>query len=81
MAAPRLSLDRVLAIALERKPGEVPAFMSFDEDRPVVNVTSVDPAGPAGRYSFQPIDQTTGAAAPPGAHTTVRRASGRARSR
>ena len=65
LAAPRLSLDRVLEIALAKRPGEVPAFMSFDEDRPVVNVTSIDPDGPAGRYSFQPIDQTTGAAAPP----------------
>lgn len=60
-----LNLDQVLDVALARKPGEVPAFMSFDEDRPVVNVTSVDPEGPAGRYSFQPIDQTSGDAAPP----------------
>ena len=60
----RLNLDQVLDVALARKPGEVPAFMSFDEDRPVVNVTSVDPNGPAGRYSFQPIDQTSGAPAP-----------------
>ncbi|WP_287104989.1 PepSY domain-containing protein, partial [Brevundimonas sp.] len=39
---PLLSLDEVLAAALARHPGEVPAFMSFDVDRPVVNVTSVD---------------------------------------
>ena len=57
------SLDEVLAAALARHPGEVPAFMSFDVDRPVVNVTSVDPNGPAGRYSFEPIDQTSGAVA------------------
>lgn len=37
------SLDTVLAEALASRPGEVGLFMSFDEDRPVVNVTS----GPA----------------------------------
>ncbi|MBI1686204.1 PepSY domain-containing protein [Caulobacter hibisci] len=59
---PRLSLDQVLATALARKPGEVAAFMSFDEDRPVVNVTTVTP-GKSG-YGFQPIDQTSGDPAP-----------------
>lgn len=61
----RLSLDKVLEVALSRHPGEVAAFMSFDEDRPVVNVTSIDPNGPAGAYTFQPIDQTSGDPAPP----------------
>lgn len=60
----KLSLDQVLATALSRHPGDVPAFMSFDEDRPVVNVTSRDPNGPAGAYNFQPIDQTSGEIAP-----------------
>ncbi|GAA0641964.1 PepSY-associated TM helix domain-containing protein [Brevundimonas lenta] len=60
----KLDLDRVLDVALARKPGEVPAFMSFDEDRPVVNVTSRAPDAPAGQFSFQPIDQTSGDAAP-----------------
>ena len=60
-----LDLDEVLAAALSRHPGGVPAFMSFDEDRPVVNVTSVDPGGPEGRYTFQPIDRTSGEPAPP----------------
>lgn len=59
-----LSLDQVLETALARQPGEVPAFMSFDEDRPVVNVTSRRPDAPEGQYSFQPIDQTSGEAAP-----------------
>lgn len=63
-AGPKLDLDQVLEVALARHPGDVAAFMSFDEDRPVVNVTSVDPNGPAGRYNFQPIDQTSGDAAP-----------------
>ncbi|MDG2530852.1 PepSY-associated TM helix domain-containing protein [Caulobacter endophyticus] len=59
---PKLSLDQVLETALARKPGEVAAFMSFDVERPVVNVTTVQP-GKSG-YSFQPIDQTSGDAAP-----------------
>ena len=63
--APKKSLDEVLATALAREPGDVPAFMSFDEDRPVVNVTSRPAAGPATAFHFQPIDQTTGEAAPP----------------
>ena len=64
-AGPMLPLDQVLDIALTNRPGEVPIFMSFDEDRPVVNVTSVDPNGPAGKYSFEPIDRTSGEVAPP----------------
>ena len=44
----QLDLDQVLEAALARHPGGVPAFMSFDEDRPVVNVTSVQPGGKAG---------------------------------
>ena len=60
----RLDLDQVLTVALSRHPGDVPAFMSFDEDRPVVNVTSRAPDAPAGQYHFQPIDQTSGDAAP-----------------
>ncbi|KSB90996.1 peptidase [Caulobacter vibrioides] len=59
---PKLNLDQVLETALARKPGEVAAFMSFDVERPVVNVTTVKP-GKAG-YSFQPIDQTSGEPAP-----------------
>ena len=59
-----LTLDEVLAAGLAKHPGEVPAFMSFDEDRPVVNVTSRAPDAPAGKYSFEPIDQTRGEGAP-----------------
>lgn len=61
----RLDLDQVLATALSRHPGDIPAFMSFDEDRPVVNVTSRAPDAPEGQFNFQPIDQTSGDAAPP----------------
>lgn len=63
--AKRLNLDQVLHVALSRQPGDVPAFMSFDEDRPVVNVTSRAPDAPEGQFNFQPIDQTSGDAAPP----------------
>lgn len=59
-----LNLDEILSTALARHPGDVPAFMSFDEDRPVVNVTSRAPDAPAGQFNFQPIDQTSGDAAP-----------------
>lgn len=62
---PKLSLDEVLATALSRHPGDVPAFMSFDIDRPVVNVTSAAPDAAPGVYNFQPIDQTSGDAAAP----------------
>jgi uncharacterized iron-regulated membrane protein len=62
---PLRSLDEVLAAGLALHPGEIPAFMSFDEDRPVVNVTSVEPNAPAGKYSFEPIDRTSGDVAPP----------------
>lgn len=62
---PLLSLDQVLDTALSRHPGDAPAFMSFDVDRPVVNVTSRAPDAPAGAYNFQPIDQTSGDPAPP----------------
>lgn len=61
----RLSLDAILDSHLARHPGEVPAFMSFDEDRPVVNVTSRDPSWAEGRFTFQPIDATSGEIAPP----------------
>ncbi|UUL82834.1 PepSY-associated TM helix domain-containing protein [Sphingomonas qomolangmaensis] len=37
---PLQSLDTILARALADRPGEVGLYMSFDEDRPVVNVTT-----------------------------------------
>lgn len=64
-AGPMLPLDRVLDIALAERPGEVPIFMSFDEDRPVVNVTtapSVD--SPGSQMHFAPYDRTSGDPAP-----------------
>lgn len=43
-----LSLDAMVAAATRLFPGERPLFLSFDEDRPVVNVTTAPEAG-AGR--------------------------------
>jgi uncharacterized iron-regulated membrane protein len=62
---PLLALDEVLAIALAARPGEVPIFMSFDTDRPVVNVTS-GPAPDAAEHEmhFASFDLTSGAVLP-----------------
>lgn len=38
--APHRSLDEIMAVALLDRPGDAGLFMSFDEDRPVVNVTT-----------------------------------------
>jgi uncharacterized iron-regulated membrane protein len=63
---PLLDLDELLKIAVERRPGEVPIFMSFDVDRPVVNVTtgaSVSVTGSA--MHFASYDRTSGDLVPP----------------
>lgn len=64
VAAPGQSLstlDEVLDTALKARPGEVGLFMSFDTDRPVVNVTSGPrPDAPESQMHFASIDQTTG---------------------
>ena len=56
----------MLAIALERQPGEVPIFMSFDNDRPVVNVTT-GPRPDAAEHEmhFASFDRTSGDLVPP----------------
>lgn len=62
-----VSLDQLLAGALAAHPGEVPLFMSFDEDRPVVNVTtaaSLDP--PANGFTLSSYDRSSGASVPRG---------------
>ncbi|PZR34905.1 PepSY domain-containing protein [Caulobacter segnis] len=56
-----LNDDQVLDIALRARPGEVPLFMSFDVDRPVINVTTGPRAdAPESLMHFAPIDQTSG---------------------
>ncbi|WCT73129.1 PepSY domain-containing protein [Sphingomonas naphthae] len=68
--APRLSLDDILARALAARPGDVGLYMSFDTDRPVVNVTTAPaPDAAVAAMRFQSLDARTGAilpADPPG---------------
>lgn len=60
------SLDTVLANALAERPGEVGVFMSFDEDRPVVNVTSAPAYDASERFmTLASLDQRTGEFVPP----------------
>jgi len=58
--APLLPLDRMVAAAKALYPGERPLFLSFDEDRPVVNVTT-GPHALAGRSEMHitAIDRRT----------------------
>ena len=64
---PLLDLDQILAVAMaDRPPGHVPIFMSFDEDRPVVNVTTgPTPDAPGHEMHFASFDQTSGNLVPP----------------
>lgn len=63
---PVLNLDQVLDTALKARSGEVGLFMSFDIDRPVVNVTTGPRAdSPGSDMRFMPIDRTSGDPAPP----------------
>lgn len=62
---PRLNLDTLLARGLAERPGEVPLYMSFDTDRPVVNVTTgPTPDAVATDMHFQSLDARTGDALP-----------------
>jgi uncharacterized iron-regulated membrane protein len=64
---PMLSLDQVLANALSHRPGEVPVFMSFDTDRPVINVTTAPRAdSPESDMHFASFDRTSGDLVPAG---------------
>lgn len=59
------SLDALVARALAGLT-EVPLYLSFDTDRPVVNVTSAAaPDAPAAAMRIQSLDRRTGAALPP----------------
>jgi uncharacterized iron-regulated membrane protein len=60
-----LALDTLLADALAARPGEVPLFMSFDEDRPVINVTTAPrPDSSAHELHLASFDRTNGAPVP-----------------
>ena len=57
-------LDHAVDVALAKRPGEVPIYLSFDEDRPVVNITSGRSADvPEAEMGFQPIDRRGAVAA------------------
>lgn len=63
---PLLSYDQVLDLALKNRPGEVPLYMSFDEDRPVVNVTTGPrPDAAEADMHFASFDRTSGELVPP----------------
>lgn len=63
---PMLNYDQILARALENRPGEAPIFMSFDIDRPVVNVTTGPTAdAPEAQMHFASFDMTSGDLVPP----------------
>ncbi len=63
---PLMDYDAILELALKNRPGEVPLFMSFDEDRPVVNVTTgPTPDAPGPQMHFASYDRTSGEVVPP----------------
>ena len=63
---PHLSLDAIVDIALDQRPGEVPIYLSFDTDRPVVNVTTgVTPDVDDSKMHFASFDLTSGNLVPP----------------
>lgn len=55
-------LDAMLAKALAARPGEVPVFMAFDNDRPQMTITTAPaPDSPAEAMTIQLWDRLTGA--------------------
>ncbi len=59
-SAPQLPLDAFVATAMRKFPDERPLFMSFDIDRPVVNVTTAKVAQPGrGNLHITAIDRRT----------------------
>lgn len=63
---PLLDLDTLVAGALADRPGEVAIYLSFDTDRPVVNLTSgASTSVPGSEMAFTSIDRTSGEIVPP----------------
>lgn len=63
---PLLDLDQILERALANRPGEVPLYMSFDIERPVINVTTgPTPDAPGSAMHFASFDATSGNLVPP----------------
>lgn len=58
-----LPLDAMLARALELRPGEVPLFMAFDNESPLLTVTTgPSPDAPEADMTLMLFDRTTGRA-------------------
>ena len=63
---PLLDLDSLLARVMADRPGEVPLYISFDEDRPAANVTTAPRAdAPATAMHFVSVDRRSGETLPP----------------
>jgi uncharacterized iron-regulated membrane protein len=63
----QLSLDEILSIGLQQRAGEAPIFLSFDKDRPVVNLTTGPSADAPGRdMTMLSYDLTSGDLVPAG---------------
>lgn len=61
-----LSLDEILETALKEADGARPLFMSFDTDRPVINVTTqANPKETGSQFLFKSYDATSGELVPP----------------
>lgn len=57
-----LPLDAMLARALAERPGEVPLYMAFDNDRPSMTITTGPrPDSPGAEMTIQSFDRSTGA--------------------
>lgn len=55
------SLDEMLARALAARPGEVPVFMAFDNERPQMTITTAPaPDAPGEAMTIQLFDRATG---------------------
>lgn len=56
-----LPLDVMVKKALDARPGEVPLFMAFDNETPILTVTTGPaPDAPAAKMTIQLFDRTTG---------------------
>lgn len=61
-----LPLDRMLASALDERPGEVPLFMAFSQDSPLLTVTTgPSPDAPGSEMTLLYFDRATGASLGP----------------
>ncbi len=57
-------LDLMLGRALAKRPGEVPLFMAFDNDRPLMTITTgTRPDARAAEMTIQMFDRSTGKSA------------------